>query len=402
MAAKSKLLWVGKAPVPPNVQRAAATDWELSPYDPAEPLGDQLARSSLAVLQADGAADDPRRLGDMLDALDRTSSLAVLLLPAEARAAWMAMSRRRGQFLCCREDASAEELSAKLSAAASLQPVIEDLRSELLYAQATSRSYKEMDEEMRFAARLQRDFLPRRLPEVGPARFAVLYRPASWVSGDIYDVVRLDETHVGFYVADAVGHGMPAALLTMFIKKALQMKRIVGHSYQIVPPHVSMAELNTDICEQNLTSCQFCTAIYCVLDTDDLTLTYTRAGHPEPVLLHADGSIERLSAPGSLLGVLPEETFESAQVRMSPGDRLVLFSDGAEPALNEDEIDQPRPVEETFPRWIGIGRDEMLLQLTARIDARRPSQRGEDDITIVVMDIEPQSNVAAHAGNLSE
>ena len=82
--------------------------------------------------------------------------------------------------------------------------------------------------------------MSRRLPEVGPIRFGALYRPATWVSGDIYDVVRLDETHVGFYVADAVGHGMPAALLTMFIKKALLTKRILGHTYEILPPHVSL------------------------------------------------------------------------------------------------------------------------------------------------------------------
>ncbi len=389
LAARSKLLWVGRVPVPHNVRRAAGADWELTPYDPAEPLGDQLAESPLAVVHADGAADDPRQLGDLLDTLDRTSALAVVLLPADARTAWAAMSRRRGQFICCSEDAGAEELSAKLSSAASLQPTIENLRSELASARATSTDYQEMDEEMRFAARLQRDFLPRRLPEVGHSRFAVLYRPASWVSGDIYDIVRLDETHVGFYVADAVGHGMPAALLTMFIKKALQMKRIVGHNYQIVPPNVSMAELNADICEQNLTSCQFCTAVYCVLDTEDLTLTYTRAGHPEPVLIRAGGGIERLTAPGSLLGVLPDETFESAQVRLSPGDRLVLFSDGAEPALNDDRAGQPQPVEESFRRWIGTGRDEMLLQLTASIDACESSPRHQDDITVLVMDIEP-------------
>ena len=50
-------------------------------------------------------------------------------------------------------------------------------------------------------------------------QFHTLFRPASHVSGDLYDVMRLDEDHIGFYMADAVGHGMPAALLTMFIKR---------------------------------------------------------------------------------------------------------------------------------------------------------------------------------------
>ncbi|HAU37257.1 MAG TPA: hypothetical protein DCX07_06020, partial [Phycisphaerales bacterium] len=110
--------------------------------------------------------------------------------------------------------ADARELAARLDAAAALQPTIVRLRDELAAARQASdkaeRTFVELGEEMRLAARLQRDFLPRRLPEVGPARFGVLYRPATWVSGDIYDILRLDETHVGFYVADAVGHGMPA------------------------------------------------------------------------------------------------------------------------------------------------------------------------------------------------
>ena len=75
-------------------------------------------------------------------------------------------------------------------------------------------------------------------------------------SNVLYHFFRLDETHVGFYVVDAVGHGMPAALLTMFIRRALQTKRISGNSYQIIPPHVAIGELNVDICQADLSSCQ--------------------------------------------------------------------------------------------------------------------------------------------------
>src|SRR5689334_16819345 len=64
-----------------------------------------------------------------------------------------------------------------------------------------------LDEELKLAARLQQDFLPRKLPQVGAVSFNTLFRPASHVSGDLYDVMRLDEHHIGFYMADAVGHG---------------------------------------------------------------------------------------------------------------------------------------------------------------------------------------------------
>ena len=221
---------------------------------------------------------------------------------------------------------------------------------------------------------------------MGPIRFAVLYQPATWVSGDIYDITRLDEKHLGFYVADAVGHGMPAALLTMFIKKALQMKRILGNSYQIVPPAVSLAELNADICQQNLSSCQFCTAVYLTLDVSTMMLEFCRAGHPEPVLIRGR-HIERLGAPGSLLGIFPDEQFESRQIKLQAGDRLLLYTDGAEEIFCKTPQKGPRPLQDGLRQYLGLTREEMLLQMTADIDAAS-SAGPADDITVLVMDIE--------------
>src|SRR5882757_3929622 len=112
-------------------------------------------------------------------------------------------------------------------------------------------SIARFDEELRLAARLQQDFLPKSLPQVGQVHFHTLFRPAGYVSGDLYDVMRLDEKNVGFYMADAVGHGMPAALLTMFIKNALVTKQITPDGYRLLPPSQTMARLNDSMIEQN-------------------------------------------------------------------------------------------------------------------------------------------------------
>jgi phosphoserine phosphatase RsbU/P len=349
-----------------------------------------LSATGLAVACPNGEADNPHEIERLLTAIDRAAAVVVVLLPPQARVAWNVLGRRTGKFVLVRQDASPAEILAKLDAAAALQPAFRNLHAELADARKLSESdaelLKDLDEEMRLAARLQRDFLPRRLPEVGPVRFGVLYRPLGWVSGDIYDVVRLDETHVGFYVADAVGHGMPAALLTMFIKRALQTKRIVGNTYEILPPHVSLHQLNAAICEQNLSSCQFCTACYCVLDTTSLNLTYCRAGHPEAILMRRDGTVTTLSGPGSLLGVFPEEQYSSLSTDLCAGDRLVLFSDGLEDALT-DPAGQGKSLADQLASLQGASRDEMLLQLTAWIDTRSSTGRASDDVTVVVMDV---------------
>ncbi len=142
-----------------------------------------------------------------------------------------------------------------------------------------------LDEELRLAARLQQDFLPKTLPQIGPIHFHTLYRPAGYVSGDLYDVARLDETHVCFYMADAVGHGMPAALLTMFIKNALVTKQITPGGYRLLDPGETLERLNASLVDQNLTHATFATAVYGTVNASTLVCRYAGAGHPPPLLM---------------------------------------------------------------------------------------------------------------------
>ena len=146
-----------------------------------------------------------------------------------------------------------------------------------------------IDEELRLAARIQQDFLPKILPQVGRVYFHTMFRPAGYVSGDLYDVMRLDERHVGFFICDAVGHGMPAALLTMFIKRALVTKEILGNGYRLLDPGETIARLNDALLEQHLSQATYATALYGVVDTENLRLRFAKGGHPCPAVLRADG-----------------------------------------------------------------------------------------------------------------
>ena len=107
--------------------------------------------------------------------------------------------------------------------------------------------------------------------------------------GDIYDVARLDEDHVAFFVADAVGHGMPAALLTIFLKRTLQTKEFTKDGYRLISPDEALAHLNKELVQQQLSMCQFVTMAYAILNTKTLELSWSRAGHPSPMLLKTSG-----------------------------------------------------------------------------------------------------------------
>jgi serine phosphatase RsbU (regulator of sigma subunit) len=252
--------------------------------------------------------------------------------------------------------------------------------------------FNRIDEELRLAARLQQDFLPKALPQVGPVRFHTLYRPAGYVSGDLYDVTRLDERHVGFYMADAVGHGVPAALLTMFIKQALITKEISAGGYRLLPPGESLARLNQTMLGQNLEHATFATALYGVIDVATCEVTLARAGHPAPMVMRAGavGSIEPVQPDGGLLGVFPEEVYTPATVRLSAGDRLLVYTDGIEIAFGGENLDTDRWRRELSARS-HLNAEGLLHDFARQLDASTGSLAPKDDVTAIVLEILPSA-----------
>lgn len=367
IATERHIAWISNRPVPAALQAVAQEAWSLHVCPQAD-AGSELP-AAVAVAVVDGEELD----AGLLARLEKAGVVS-LVLGGEVTALPPTVIRASA-------DVSPAELAGILHATAALQPA---LRLARVQAREASRSADHLDEEMRLASRLQQDFLPRRLPTVGPIRFAVLYRPASWVSGDIYDVTRLDETHVGFYVADAVGHGMPAALLTMFIKEAMQTKRISGNSYELVPPDEALFALNADLCRQNLSMCEFCTALYGIIDTTTGEFTMSRAGHPSPVHVTADGERHALKLSGPLLGVMDDATFQADTFCIAPGERLILYSDGLEDALcGKGGLDHG-PMLDFFASREALSRQDLLMGLSQRLD----ELECEDDVTLLLVEHE--------------
>ena len=383
------MLWIGADSAPDAVRKAAGDRWEIRSLDRAEPMANQLRDAGVAVVRPSNNGDFALHLSVILKELKGSSAIALVMIEESETIGRKMLDGAGDQVLTVSRAVSPEVLEAHITTVGTLQPRIADLHRDIFNlrsGQGIARGAGEtLDEEMQLASRLQRDFLPRRMPEIGAARFSVLYRPVSFVSGDIYDVTRLDETRVGFYIADAVGHGLPAALLTMFIKKALQTKRILGNTYEIIPPDQSLSGLNDDICAQELSTCTFCTAVYCVLDTETLTLTYARAGHPAPVLVGRDGSLESLQAEGCLLGVFEDAQFEARQVTLEPGDRVVLYTDGVCDSLARTPGES---FIEVFGSDLALSNTEMMVEITSRIEAACAQGKQADDITVMTLEIE--------------
>lgn len=265
---------------------------------------------------------------------------------------------------------SVAELRGRLAMIARYRGLLRMLDAELNHMQRLgirlSEHFNEVDQEMRLAGRLQRDFLPNLELPIGNVQFASVYRPVSWVSGDIFDVFPVDKRVTGFYVADVVGHGMAAGLLTMFIKRGIVARRFGGTSPEILTPSETLRELNQSLIEQGLPNCQFVTACYGLFDHQSRTLQLARAGHPPPILFTGCGAHHRIESSGGLLGIFDGMEFPTATIRLHPGDKLLLYTDGLELLV-------PTGGSESKPGGSG-GRE------AARADARGSSDRVPVDL----------------------
>jgi serine phosphatase RsbU (regulator of sigma subunit) len=293
-------------------------------------------------------------------------------------------------------DCPPDEFAGRLAGLAATRKIIDGLQREnaLLrkFDNGLNSQITQMDEEMRLAARLQVDFLPRKLPEVGNVKFNVFFRPASYVSGDIYDVARLDEGHVAFFVADVVGHGMPAALLTIFLKRTLQTKEILnGGAYRIIPPDEALAHLNNELLGQQLSHCQFVTMAYAILNTRTLELKWARAGHPLPMRLSTEGGAEELDLDGALLGVFADEKFPLQTLQLKAGDSILFYSDGFESAFADPGDPNGGMINERyraeFAKLAGAGPEEKFAAMVRELDHQAGSLHQRDDLTALMLTI---------------
>ena len=242
-------------------------------------------------------------------------------------------------------------------------------------------------EQLRMAGLVQRDFLPTRLPNTDKVRWAVTFMPAEWVSGDIYDIVRVDEQHIGFYIADAVGHSMPAALLTIFLKQALVMRETIDSNYRILSPAEVMRNLNVRMAGQKLSGYQFATCCYCLLNTETLQLTYARAGHPYPIVIRPHNPPEQLEIRGSLLGIFERSEYIQQSVQLAAGDKLLLYSDGAEPFIGSFDDLTGFHFSEEFGEIKDLPVAEMFDKFNVLAQNKKIDSSDVDDITAVGLEI---------------
>lgn len=296
-----------------------------------------------------------------------------------------------------------DRIATELFALAEREGAMETIRRDLRIAQAVqggvSGEMNRIHDELSMAATIQREALPKALPQHDDVEFGVIFRPAAYVSGDIYDVARIDDRRIGFFIADAVGHGVPAALLTMVISRTLGITSGAGGTFN--SPSEAMTRLNDEMMRMQQGKARFATGVFGMLDTETRELTITSAGHPAPLLVR-DGKIEELKVEGPLLGVFEDEQYEQFSFQLDPGDTILLYSDGFETAFPDDQKGsdwKPNQGSERYMDYLRelnwpsadgiITLDQTLANLAGSLDMNAGSLHQVDDITAVAISLRP-------------
>lgn len=239
---------------------------------------------------------------------------------------------------------------------------------------------KKMENELLIAREIQQGLLPRTLPTIEGFEIAAENISSKQVGGDYYDVIPTDNGKFIVTIADVSGKGTPASLL---------MANVQATVHALVPFQLTLstatARIN-DLIYRNTSSDKFITFFWGSLDSHTKKFQYVNAGHNPPFVLRRDGTIERLTEGGLILGIMKTVmSYQEGSVLLHSGDSVILFTDGVSEAMDTNGIDYTEERLEEFVKTLnGKSASEILSDIKHEIQRHSSRAAQSDDITLVV------------------
>jgi sigma-B regulation protein RsbU (phosphoserine phosphatase) len=248
-----------------------------------------------------------------------------------------------------------------------------------------------MTSDLEAAVKVQAALLPTESPHVPGYHFAWLFNPSAELAGDIFNVFRLDDRHVGIYVLDVTGHGVAAALLSVTVSRflfplpdptSLLWETSASGETRLSRP-ARVAQRLSERFPFDAVTGQFFTLVYGVLDLQENRLRYTSAGHPQLVAHRRGAKPTFLEASGFPIGVGPGD-YDEYEIDLASGDRLYIYSDGIPETMNPDgEPFGPDRLLKTLDAGQDVSADQSLEHLCSEICRWSAADRCQDDQTVV-------------------
>jgi serine phosphatase RsbU (regulator of sigma subunit) len=266
--------------------------------------------------------------------------------------------------------------------ASNLLEVIIKRMMEHLKAEAEAR--ERLNAELRIARDIQASMLPRTFPAFpGREEFEIyaVMEPANEVGGDLYDFFLVERNRLCLLIGDVSGKGVPAALLMALSKTLLKSEAMRGYSANEI-----LARVNNALCVENQ-ECMFVTVFCLLLNTQTGEAEYCTAGHNPPLLCARYRGAEFLRAePGSVIGFQENLTYASSVIRLSPGETLLLYTDGVTEAENaKQEFFSEDRLRACVSALGGNGVREIINGVKQEIALHAQGYPQSDDVTMVAL-----------------
>lgn len=187
---------------------------------------------------------------------------------------------------------------------------------------------KRIQAQLEIARQVQLDLLPAADPDFEGFDISSYIFPTEEVSGDYYDWVKVFDDQIGIVVADAVGKGIPAALLMAFLRASLRSCVQIGYA-----PHIAFSKVSS-LLRDSIEDNKFITAIYGILDSTNKTFVFSNAGHNPPLLIKPNGEFRYVEYGDVPLGMFDDSHYHQHFIRFEPGQVMVIYTDGITEAAN--------------------------------------------------------------------
>ena len=255
--------------------------------------------------------------------------------------------------------------------------------------------YDNLDKDLVEARKLQQSLVKERVRAFGPSQVSLLLRPSGHVGGDLVGFFPCGADRLALFAIDVSGHGVASALMTARLSGYLMaegpdrnvaLSRDDTGGIALLPPaevadrlnRISMTELATD---------NYFTLLFAEVGLADGQVRLVQAGHPHPLVQRADGRVERMGGGGVPVGLIEEATFEEVTLRLAPGDRLLLVSDGITECENAaGEMLEEAGLEALVRRNASLSGQGFLEALTWELATHADGREFGDDISAVLFE----------------
>jgi phosphoserine phosphatase RsbU/P len=240
---------------------------------------------------------------------------------------------------------------------------------------------EQLERELNLARTIQKNLLPKDIPQPHGYRIAAIHESSQLVGGDYYDVIPISDHEYVLAIGDVSGKGIPASLLMANVQAALRT---------IVPLRLPMPETTARLNAltfANTGAEKFITFFWGILDTRERTFTYINAGHNPPYLPSNRGTIRELGEGGLILGILDDvPPYDMERVAMRRGDVIFMYTDGVNEAMSkQQEVFGDDRLMALLMKHASLEPRKLIESVKREIVTHTRGARQSDDITMLVV-----------------